>query len=147
MEVRRSGTLAILLAGLAVANGCGTSAVDVAGCRQIEETRCRQAPACGIPIEPPYFTSGTDVESCIRYYDTACLHGFAAGDPGAAAVNACVAAIQNDSLKKDGCGIVRSPQTDQAACGWLVPPSSVTQDAAADATPDASDAADDAAVD
>jgi hypothetical protein len=135
MDVRRPGTLAILVAGLA--NACGTGAVDVGACKQIEEARCRQAPACGIPIEPPYFTSGTDVDACIRFYDDACLHGLVAGDPGAAAVNACVAAIQSDTLEKDQCGIVRAPQTDQAACGWLVPPASAATDAAADAPTDA----------
>ncbi len=134
------GALAVVLWGAAVASGCGTDAVDVAGCRTIEEARCQRAPVCGIPIEPPYFTSGTDVDACIRFYDTACLHGLAAGDPGASAINACVAAIQSDTMKKDGCGVVRQPQTDQAACGWLVPPVSAPADAASDAPPDASDA-------
>jgi hypothetical protein len=120
---------AVALLGATLAGACGTGAVDVAGCRQIEEARCRQAPACGIPIEPPYFTSETNVDACIRFYDDACLHGLATSDPGAAAVSACVAAIQNDSTKKDGCGVVKSPQSDQAACGWLVPPVSAPVDA------------------
>jgi hypothetical protein len=112
-----------LLAPLAsLEEGCGNGAVDVDGCRQIEEARCRQAPACGIKITPPNFTSGTDVEACIRYYDDACLNGLASSDPGASAVSACVTAIQNDSTKKDGCSTVRQPQTDTGACGWLVPP-------------------------
>jgi hypothetical protein len=119
----------VVMAGAALANGCGTGAIDVAGCRSIEEARCEQAPACGIPIEPPYFTSGTDVDACIRFYDTACLHGLAAGDPGAAAINACVASIKSDTMKKDGCAVVKQPQTDQAACGWLVPPVAVVVDA------------------
>ncbi len=142
----RRGTLALafLLPGVALENGCGTGAVDVDGCRQIEEARCRQAPGCGIPITPPYFTSGTNVEACIRFYDDACLHGLASSDPGAAAVNACVMAIQNDTVKKDGCSIVLVPQTDQAACGWLVPPASTPADAAAEAASTEIDAAADA---
>jgi hypothetical protein len=138
MEVRRLAALSLLLAALPIANGCGNDAVDVDGCRQIEEARCRQAPACEIPIEPPYFTSGTDVEACVRYYDIACLHGLAVGDPGPTALNACVAAIEGDSLNKDGCSVVKSPQTDTAACGWLLPSSEA---------PDASDAPSDAPTD
>jgi hypothetical protein len=138
MDVRRLVALALLLAGPAVAGGCGTDAVDIDGCRQIEEARCRQAPACGIPLTMPYFTSEGDVDACVRYYDVACLHGLAVSDPGPAAVSACVTAIEDDTMKKDGCGVVRAPQTDTVACGWLVPPASVV---------DASDAPSDAGAD
>ena len=132
--------LALLLPLASLEEGCGTGAVDVDGCRQIEEARCRQAPACGIRVTPPNFTSATDVEACIRYYDDACLHGLASSDPGASAVSACVTAIQNDSTKKDGCSTVKQPQTDPAACGWLVPPVPTTP-------PDAEAPAADAATD
>jgi hypothetical protein len=137
MQVRRLAALALLLAGPAVVNGCGTDAVDVDGCKQIEEARCRQIPACGIAFERPYFTSGTDVDSCVRFYDDACLHGLAVADPGPAALSACVAAINGDSMKKDGCQTVIAPQTDTAACGWLAPASMPA---------DASDAPSDAGV-
>jgi hypothetical protein len=125
--------LALLLVGPAAVNGCGTDAVDVDGCRQIEEARCRQAPACGIALDTPNFTSGTDVDACVRYYDDACLHGLAVNDPGPSAVSACVAAIEADTKAKDGCIVVRAPQTDVVACGWLQP--APTNDAAADAPP------------
>jgi hypothetical protein len=138
MEVRRLVTLALLLAGLAVASGCGTGAVDVDGCRQIEEARCRQAPACGISLDEVNFTSGTSVDACVRFYDDACLHGLAVGDPGPTAVSTCVAAIQADTMVKDKCGVVKAPQTDVAACGWLMPPPSA---------PDASDAPSQATAD
>ncbi len=142
MEVRRLAALALLVAGPAVASGCGTDAVDVDGCRQIEEARCRQAPACGIMLEMPYFTSGTDVDACVRYYDDACLHGLAVADPGPSAVSQCVAAIEADTQKKDNCAIVTAPQTDVAACGWLVPPATTVGEASdapseADASADA----------
>jgi hypothetical protein len=144
MTVRRLVALALLVAGPAVASGCGTDAVDVDGCRQIEEARCRQAPACGIPIAMPYFTSETDVDACVRYYDDACLHGLAVSDPGPAAVSACVTAIEDDTMKKDGCSVVKQPQTDTAACGWLLPPTSAVDasDAPSDAAADADVAAD-----
>jgi len=129
MEVRRLVALALLLAGPAVAGGCGTDAVDVDGCRQIEEARCNQAPACGIRLTEPVFTSGTSVQACVRYYDDACLHGLAVADPGPTAVSACVAAIKGDSQAKDKCAIVMEPQTDLAACGWLMPAPSTASDA------------------
>jgi|HubBroStandDraft_5_1064220.scaffolds.fasta_scaffold880261_1 hypothetical protein len=140
MEVRRLAALALLLAAPLIANGCGNDAVDVDGCKQIEEARCRQAPVCGIPIEPPYFTSGTDVDACVRYYDVACLHGLAVSDPGPTALDACVAAIEGDTLAKDGCSVVKAPQTDTAACGWLLPSSepSDASDAPSDAPSDVS---------
>jgi hypothetical protein len=139
MEARRFVTLALVLAGSRVVAGCGTDAVDIDGCKQIEEARCRQAPACGIPIDRPWFTSGTDVDSCIRFYDIACLHGLDVSDPGPSAVSACVAAIQADTKSKDGCAVVRQPQTDLAACGWLIPPASApdASDAPSAASPDA----------
>jgi|CZKU01.1.fsa_nt_gi hypothetical protein len=128
MGVRQGSALALLLAGAALAIGCGTGAVDVDGCRQIEEARCQQAPACGVTLAVPTFTSGTDVDACIRFYDDACLHGLVAADPGPTAVAACVAAVQN-SAAKNHCSIVNSPQTDAVACGWLVPPASAAADA------------------
>jgi hypothetical protein len=142
MEVPRLATLALLLAGAVLANGCGTSAVDVDGCRQIEEARCRQAPACGISLDELNITSGTSVEACVRFYDDACLHGLAVGDPGPADVSACVAAIEADTKAKDNCSVVKAPQTDVPACGWLTPPGS-----AADASDAPSEATADAAAD
>ena len=64
--------------------------------------------------------------------DDACLHGLVAGDPGPTAVSSCVAAIQADTLAKDDCGVVTAPQSDTAACGWLVPTGSAPADASAD---------------
>jgi hypothetical protein len=100
--------------GTLVAASCGNDAVGVDACRHIEDARCRRAPDCGIPLEPPYHTAGNDVDGCIRFYDTACLHGLATGNPGGSAVNDCVAAIQATT----DCTGVRSPQT-LPACTWL----------------------------
>lgn len=130
MEVRRLAALALLLAGPLGVDGCGANAVGVDACRRIEEARCRRAPACGVPIEPPFFTSGNDVDACVRYYDDACLHGLAGNDPGLGAVNACVAAIQSANPQVDGgCDVVKSPQSDVPACGWLMLSASAAADA------------------
>ncbi|HEX3769637.1 MAG TPA: hypothetical protein VHV30_02175 [Polyangiaceae bacterium] len=140
MAVRWGSALALVLACAAgvVASGCGTDAVDVDGCRQLEEARCRQAPACGIALSVPNYTSGTNVDACILYYDDACLHGLAVGDPGPSAISACVAAIESTSTKNH-CDVVRAPEIDTVDCGWLSPVSSSTTDAsdAAQATPTA----------
>jgi hypothetical protein len=79
------------------------------------EASCRQAPTCGISLQPPYHTAGTDVDACIRFYDDACLHGLDVSDPGPASVQACVNAIQTK------CTVVAKPETDPA-CAWLIPP-------------------------
>jgi hypothetical protein len=134
----RPAALALGLAVAAVASACGTNAVGVDACKQIEEARCQQAPQCQISLQPPYHQTGDDVAACIRYYDIACQHGLASSnDPGTAAVNACVQAIQNH-----GCSVVSAPESDPA-CAFLIPPAppSLPQDAAAaDASIDASDA-------
>ncbi len=110
------------LAALALAaalGGCGTDAVGVDACRQIQAARCRQAPACGIAIEPPYHQSGSAVDACIRFYNDECLHGLSSGkDPGPTALSACVAAINGGAMADGGCAVVLSPQTT-GACSWL----------------------------
>ncbi len=106
----------IVLGMLGATIDCGTDAVGVDSCKQIEEARCRQAPACGISLEPPYHTSGNDVSACIRAYDISCLHGLDVGDPGSVAVSACVAAIEQPG----NCVTVSAPESDPA-CAWLAP--------------------------
>jgi hypothetical protein len=70
---------------LSAASGCGTDAVGVDDCRQIEQARCEAGVACG---------QVTDVDACKRFYRDHCLHGLALGDsPGTTQVKACVAAI------------------------------------------------------
>ena len=107
--------LAPAVAGVlvAMAAACGNGADGVDACRQIEDARCKLAPACGITLQPPYHTAGTDVDACIRYYSIACLHGLEVGNPGPTAVSACVSAITD-------CAAVAAPQ-EKAACSWLAP--------------------------
>jgi hypothetical protein len=122
---------ALVVATIAIA--CGTSAVGVDACRQIEDARCMRAPGCDIDISDPLHRTGTDVSSCIRYYDTACLHGVdLSSEPSSAEVSACVAAVNDGD-----CSVVSAPETDPA-CSWLIV---VPTDAGADADAD-DDAAD-----
>lgn len=70
---------------LVTASSCGTNAVGVDECRDIERARCRAANPCGIV---------TDVSACERYYRDHCLHGLATKPPADASVSACVQVIE-----------------------------------------------------
>lgn len=134
--------LAVALAvggAIAAAVACGTDAVGVESCRQIEEARCRKAPACpDISLAQPLHPDKNDVNACIRYYDDACQHGLVAADPGGPAVNKCV-----DAINAGDCTIVEHPENADA-CKWLIPPAPAPPaDAAADAAIDAPEAATD----
>jgi hypothetical protein len=129
-----AGLAAVLAACGVLGTGCGTDGSGVAACRQIEEARCRRAPGCGINLEPPYSTSGDAVDACIRFYDTACLHGLEVSDPGPVVVGQCVSAIVDG-----GCGVVSSPQTS-SACAWLQPSPAADASDAPVGVDDASDA-------
>jgi hypothetical protein len=133
----KASWLAVLAALSLSGASCGTSAVGVNACKQIEEARCRHAPVCGVSLQPPYSTNGDDVDECIQFYDVACLHGLAVPDPGAAAVNACVAAIQSSA-----CGAGSPLFETDPACDWLtqlpvVEADSEVPEADADAAPEA----------
>jgi len=70
------------------ASGCGTDAVGVEECRDIENARCEAAQYCGL-------VESGDVEACKRFYRDQCLHGMAAGErPGAPRVKECVNTIR-----------------------------------------------------
>jgi hypothetical protein len=89
MRYLRSFTATLLSAAIAfrlvTASGCGTNAVGVDDCRDIEQARCHAGAPCGI-IE--------DVGACDRYYRDHCLHGLAAKPPAGASVSACVQVIE-----------------------------------------------------
>jgi hypothetical protein len=135
----RLGTIAALASVIVVVAGCGTDATGVDQCRQIEAARCRAAAACpAIRLTPPYATSGSSADECVRFYDTACLHGLENGPPKPEDVDQCVSAIDHGT-----CDVVQTPESTPA-CAWLVPPSSSEADASAAAktnsTGDAGDA-------
>ena len=114
----------------AITSACGSKAVGVGTCKQIETARCQAAAACSpVPITWPDYTSGTGVDACIRYYDVACLDGLQVSAPTSAEVTACIASINTS------CAYVSTPQ-DSPACAWL----STTPDAGNEV--DATDAAD-----
>lgn len=69
---------------LVTGSGCGTSAVGVDDCRDIEEARCRAAASCGLI---------SDVKACERYYRDHCLHGLPVKPPAGDSVPRCVEVI------------------------------------------------------
>jgi hypothetical protein len=119
---RRLAIIIVLGVALPVAVACGTSAVGVDDCIQIETARCTKAfqiPGncmdSGVNLNiPPHPDDG--LSACIRWYQSACLHGLAipALPSNANAVSDCVGAIAEAST----CGIVANPQ-EFPACAWL----------------------------
>jgi hypothetical protein len=76
---------------LVTASSCGTSAVGVDDCRDIEQARCRASASCLDANGAPLIQ---DVGACERYYRDHCLHGLATKPPAGASVSACVQVIQ-----------------------------------------------------
>jgi hypothetical protein len=127
----RAALVAVAVAGIVgIFAACGTSAVGVQQCRQIEDARCQRASACGINLQTPVEV-GNDVDACIRFYNDQCLHGLVTQTvPTSSDVSSCIQAINAD------CAYVLVPQSS-AACSWLNPVVEV------DAGEDAGDASDD----
>ena len=69
---------------ICLAAACGTDAVGVAECRQVEQARCNAAVSCGFP----------DYIECRRYYRDHCLHGVALEAVNSVQIDACVAVIE-----------------------------------------------------
>lgn len=123
----------------ALSLGCGTDAKGIDSCREIEEERCRQAPAC-----PAQFrvSSEEEVKACVRYYRDQCLHGLTGAEPGKPALDACLQTLKRAGscaksgvTKLDECSAAPSTQTSltspceilvqpekTAECAFLVPP-------------------------
>src|ERR1700678_1927054 len=126
---RRRATFVVILGVLVALGACGTSAIGVSVCDQIEDARCTRLgtighlctdPDSSTPIDflAP-FADATDptpenIAACIRFYSTACLHGLVSPDlPSTGQVNDCLAAINDGS-----CAVVVDPVTADA-CLWL----------------------------
>jgi hypothetical protein len=89
---------------LPIASGCGTDAVGIEDCRQIEQARCELGAACGVV---------TDVDACKRFFRDHCLHGMALEDsPGTTQVKACTQAIRAGTA----CAQTQGPEALTAAC-------------------------------
>lgn len=76
---------------LVTASSCGTSAVGVDECRDIEQARCQASAFCLDSRGNPLIE---DVGACERYYRDHCLHGLAAKPPAGASVGACLDVIE-----------------------------------------------------
>jgi hypothetical protein len=118
--------------GAVVALGCGTDAVGVGDCRELETARCAAGPACGFP----------DVAACQRYERDHCLHGVPLENIGAGQIDACVLDIQRAgqcaasegrltpantcaspvalAVAGTACDVVRSPER-ALSCSFLAP--------------------------
>jgi hypothetical protein len=167
-----TAAIAALPVALAVAS-CGTDAVGVGACTEIEEARCYLAPLC---------VSGFDVQKCLLFYRDECLVGIQdtdpdAGDPSTLAPG-CVAALEETSKCVDGgdggcpglaallvapdasctegatpdptaCNIIVACPEILAACAFLAQPDAGDggPEASDDASDDGGDASDDASDD
>ncbi len=97
-----------------VTASCGTSALGVDDCRDIEQARCRAQASCVDANGTPLIE---DVPACERYYRDHCLHGLAVKPPASASVAACVQVIEaaghcakgSPDIALDDCG---DPVTD-----------------------------------
>lgn len=122
-------SLALSLVG---APACGTDAVGVDACREIEAARCDRAVECQIPLDSPR-PGGDPVAACRRFYLDACLHGIQSGkDPTVPERKACV-----DAVTTGTCDVVRQPQR-APGCAFIIPadtPDAGAIDAKSDAEP------------
>jgi hypothetical protein len=90
-----SSASALAAFALVSSPGCGTSAVGVDDCRDIEEARCDAARACG---------TVTDAGECKRFYRDHCLHGLPTAAPPRTDVDACIATINNLAICANASG-------------------------------------------
>ena len=84
-----------------LAASCGTDAVGISECREVERARCAAAVSCGYP----------DVEECQRFYRDHCLHGVALDSVDTVDVENCVTQIESA-----GTCAAAQPGSSPAAC-------------------------------
>jgi hypothetical protein len=131
---------------LVTASSCGTSAVGVDDCRDIEQARCRASAWCLNDDGAPLID---DVPACERYYRDHCLHGLAVKPPASASVSACVQVIEaaGDCAKSDPSSTLADcPVTDRRAgltraCDVVTHPERATECSFLTDTPEESGAA------
>lgn len=88
MSYLRSLSATLLSAAISfglVSAGCGTTAIGIDECRDIEQARCRAAKSCGL-ID--------DADACERYYRGHCLHGLPAKLQSGDSVASCIEVIE-----------------------------------------------------
>lgn len=101
--------LVLVVAGAIGPAGCGTSAIGVEDCRNIEEARCRAARGCNFGLE-----TNSDEDACLRFSRDNCLHGMVVQAPTTGAVTECVNAI-------NAAGACASKKTKLDACAGARP--------------------------
>lgn len=138
-------TWTVALVGLA----CGTKAVGVDACEEIETARCEAAVSCG---------DVDDSDACARFARDNCLHGVALdNDPSSVAVERCVGALNaaaqcarkngDDSTvgecdgldarsSDDVCDVIREPER-ATRCAFLSPEQSFDDDDSPESQADA----------
>ena len=89
---------------LSSSSGCGTAAIGIDACRDVEYARCDAAQYCGVV---------DDVPACHRFYRDHCLHGLHDGvkEPTDEQVKACV-----DLIKQAGTCAKSDPHTPLEDC-------------------------------
>lgn len=97
---------AALSFSLVTASGCGTAAIGIDDCRDIEQARCQASAKCGMI---------SDVKSCQRYYRDHCLHGLPVKPPAGDSVSSCVEVIKAAGRCADG-----DPSVELSACDPFV---------------------------
>jgi hypothetical protein len=106
MSYSRALSAALLAAAtsfsLVTGSGCGTAALGIEDCRDIEEARCHAAVTCGII---------SDADACERYYRDHCLHGLPVKPPAGDSVPSCVEVIKAAGRCAKG-----DPSIELAAC-------------------------------
>ena len=141
----------------ATLTSCGSDAIGIESCRDIEAARCNAAASCGM--------SAQEVIDCKNFYHDQCLHGIEnnivndGGDPPQAETNGCVAEIGKLQAciagggktmadctavtltvgidpavsKKDPCEVLMHEPEDLSACSFIVLPTDAGLPDAADA--------------
>jgi hypothetical protein len=90
--IAATAVASLLFVGLL--ESCGTEAVGIEACRQIEAARCAALKIC--PVGKPAFKTDTEVEACSLFYRDQCLHGInnAKTEPDKGDVDDCVKAVK-----------------------------------------------------
>jgi hypothetical protein len=110
--------------------GCGTDAVGVDACRQIESARCEAAPACtGDPVDSFGIRTEEQVQNCKTLYRDQCLHGMentgssddedGNNEPSDGTVRRCVDAIKATAqCKRDNIATMTECTAVTVVAGW-----------------------------
>jgi hypothetical protein len=108
--VRRLGIGVVFLW---LASSCGTDAVGISECRDIEQARCTAAGSCGFAA----------VSQCRRFYRDHCLHGLAVETVNDVDVQACVANIQQAGI----CAAAQGQSTVARECSTPIATAASTE--------------------